>query len=125
MTSELWEKLKPLARQMRHEPTPAEKLLWQRLRNRKIANTKFRRQHGIERFVVDFYAAEARLIIEIDGPIHEYTQEEDALRQEYLESLNLHVIRFTNDQVLYDIEAVLKSIADFTPSPRSGEGGGG
>ena len=111
MTSELWEKLKPLARQMRCEPTQAEELLWQRLRNRQLANAKFRRQHVIERFIVDFYAAEAHLVVEIDGPIHEYTQEEDALRQEYLESLNLLVIRFTNDQVLYDIEAVLKSIA--------------
>ncbi|MDY0020245.1 MAG: endonuclease domain-containing protein [Anaerolineae bacterium] len=99
MPSDLWEKLKPLARQMCHEPTPAEEMLWQRLRNRGVANIKFRRQHVIERFIVDFYAAEAHLVVEIDGPIHEYTQEEDALRQEYLESLNLHVIRFTNEQV--------------------------
>jgi very-short-patch-repair endonuclease len=61
--SALWEKLKPIARQMRHEPTLAENALWQRLRNRQIANARFRRQHNIDRFVVDFYCAEVGLII--------------------------------------------------------------
>lgn len=126
---ELWKKLKPLARQMRHEPTPAENVLWQRLRNRKVVNTKFRRQHAIGRFIVDFYAAAANLVIEVDGPIHDYTQKEDTIRQEWLESQGLRVIRFTNDQVLQDIEAVLTTITTelniSSPSPKIGEGARG
>jgi len=85
---EWWEKLKPLARQKRHEPTPAEDALWQLLRGRRTAGFKFRRQHAIERFVVDFYCHEAHLIVEVDGEIHEYTREEDMLRQSFLEALN-------------------------------------
>src|SRR5689334_5456897 len=92
---DLWAKIKPLARQMRHEPTPAENVLWQKLRRKGVADAGFRRQHPIDRFIVDFYCHEARLVVEVDGSIHEYTQEEDALRQEFLESLGLRVIRFS------------------------------
>ncbi len=107
---ELWEKLKPLARQMRCEPTTAEKLLWQKLRNKQLLGFKFRRQHPIDRFIVDFYCAEARLIIEVDGEVHDYTQVEDAIRQEFLESLGLRVIRFKNEEVLMGFDGVLEKI---------------
>ncbi len=109
---QLWEMLKPLARQMRHEPTPAEDLLWRRLRSRRLYDTRFRRQHAIERFIVDFYCADARLIVEVDGVIHEYTQEEDAIRQEYLESLGFMVIRFTNGDVVTSLGAVVERIGE-------------
>jgi very-short-patch-repair endonuclease len=113
----LWARLKPLARQKRRRPTPAEDILWQRLRNRQIADAKFRRQHTIERFIVDFYCAEAQLVVEVDGPIHDYTPEEDAIRQEFLESLGLRVIRFTNDDVLHHLDAVTEAIDGFlTPT---------
>ncbi|MBP8972952.1 MAG: endonuclease domain-containing protein [Anaerolineae bacterium] len=108
----LWEKLKPLARQKRHIPTPAEEMLWKRVRSRQVKGLKFRRQHAIERFIVDFYCAEARLVIEVDGPIHDYTPDEDAVRQQYLESLELRVIRFTNDDVLNNTETVLRELLD-------------
>ncbi|MEO8611553.1 MAG: endonuclease domain-containing protein [Chloroflexota bacterium] len=111
-TPELWEKLKPLARQMRHAPTPAEKHLWGRLRNRQLGGAKFRRQHVIDRFIVDFYCQEYRLVIEVDGSIHEYTQAEDAVRQEFLESLGLRVIRFSNADVLTRIDGVVEVIAE-------------
>lgn len=97
---------------MRHEPTPAEKQLWQRLRNRKVTNAKFRRQHAIYRFIVDFYCYEARLVIEVDGSIHDYTQEDDALRQEFLKSLGLRVIRFSNADVLQQMDGVLVVIGE-------------
>jgi very-short-patch-repair endonuclease len=84
---DLWQKLKPLARQMRKEPTPAEARLWQQIRKRQIYGVKFRRQFAIERFITDFCSPEARLIIEVDGPIHQYTQEEDQVRQSLLELL--------------------------------------
>ncbi|MEH2024730.1 endonuclease domain-containing protein [Nostoc sp.] len=107
---ELWKKLKPLARQMRGEPTPAEKLLWQKLRDKQILGFKFRRQQTIDRFIVDFYCNEARLVVEVDGEIHDYTQEEDAIRQEFLESLGLQIVRFRNEDVLERMEGVLQDI---------------
>ncbi|MEW6491236.1 MAG: endonuclease domain-containing protein [Cyanobacteriota bacterium] len=110
---ELWEKLKPLARQMRHEPTLAEKQLWQKLRNKQLLGFKFRRQHSIDRFIADFYCAEVGLVVEVDGSIHDYTQEEDALRQEFLESLGLRVLRFSNAEVLNSIDGVLEVIAGY------------
>ncbi|WP_353928991.1 DUF559 domain-containing protein [Okeanomitos corallinicola TIOX110] len=106
---QLWEKLKPLARQMRKESTLAEKLLWQRLKNKHLG-FKFRRQQVIDRFIVDFYCHEIKLVIEVDGEIHNYTQKEDAIRQEFLESLGLQVIRFKNEDVLLNIEGVLEKI---------------
>ncbi len=106
----LWEKLKPFARQMRLEPTPADNMLWQRLRKRQLANARFRRQHNIDRFAVDFYCAESNLVVEVDGPIHQYPADEDQIRQECLESLGLHVLRFTNDEVLTTVDSVLNRI---------------
>ncbi len=108
---ELWEKLKPLANQMRSEPTPAENHLWRFIRKQALG-VKFRRQHVFHRFIVDFYCREAHLVIEVDGAIHEYTQEEDALRQEFLESLGLRVLRFTNGEVLQHTQAVLERIGE-------------
>ena len=110
----LWDKLKPLAREHRHNDTPAEALLWQHLRERKLNGFKFRRQHPIERFIVDFFCAEVRLIIEVDGEIHQYTIEEDHLRQSFLESLNFRVLRFTNAEVLQNMASVLDQIAAAT-----------
>jgi very-short-patch-repair endonuclease len=107
---ELWEQLKPLARQMRTEPTLAEKLLWQRLRNKQLLGFKFRRQQVIDRFIVDFYCHEVKLVIEVDGEIHNYTQAKDAIRQEFLESLGLEVIKFKNEDVLENIEGVVEKI---------------
>jgi very-short-patch-repair endonuclease len=141
-TGELWGKLKPLAREKRHEPTQAENTLWQCLRRHHLAGFQFRRQHAIDRFIVDFFCAAAYLVIEVDGPIHDYTPEEDAIRQEFLESLGLRVIRFTNEPVIGELDEVLKYItevllkplppalpsgeaefhADQVPSPPGGEG---
>ncbi len=99
--------MKQLARQQRVEPTPAEDTLWEWLRGKQLEGLKFRRQQPIERFIVDFYSSELRLVIEVDGEIHQYTQAEDAIRQAYLESIGLRVLRFTNDEVLRDVKSVL------------------
>jgi very-short-patch-repair endonuclease len=107
---DLWAKLKPRARKMRKEPTPAEDALWQRLRNHQLRDTKFRRQHVIGPFIVDFYARKPRLIVEVDGPIHEVQREADAGRQEHLEDLGYCVLRFTNERVLHEMETVLDEI---------------
>ncbi len=106
-----WEKLKPLARQMRCEPTLAEEKLWQKLKSKQLLGFKFRRQHVIDRFIVDFYCGEAYLVVEVDGGIHDYTQQEDAIRQEFLESLGLRVVRLKNEDVLNSIDGALEKIA--------------
>ncbi|WP_082127231.1 endonuclease domain-containing protein [Calothrix sp. 336/3] len=118
--TELWEKLKPLARQMRREPTAAENRLWQRLKNKQILGYKFRRQHAIDRFIVDFICNQAQLVIEVDGEIHDYTQQQDGIRQEFLESLGLRVIRFRNEEVLEHIDGVVEEIVRYleqNPTP--------
>lgn len=127
----LWAKLKPLAQEMRQQPTKAEKRLWEELRNKQLG-VKFRRQHTIERFIADFYCREARLVIEVDGDIH-HTQVEDAARTELLQALGLKVIRFSNDDVLSSMPYVIAEIRrtvkqrrceqNPTPTPpRHGEG---
>ncbi len=105
-----WDKLKPLARQKRREPTAAEDYLWQHLRDRQLNGLKFRRQYPIERFIVDFCCVSRNLIIEVDGPIHEYSTEEDVLREAYLNYAGFRVIRFTNDEVLGKLRDVLNRI---------------
>ena len=107
---ELWQKLKPLAQQMRKEPTGAEAKLWQRIRKEQIRGVKFRRQYVIDRFIVDFCSLEVRLILELDGPIHQYTQDEDRIRQSFLESLGFEVLRFPNMEVFNNLQAVLDVI---------------
>ena len=99
------------AREMRHPQTPAEATVWRTLRNRRCGY-KFRRQHPVDRFIADFYCSIARLLIEIDGDSHfEVSQEEyDQARTEYLEELEYKVIRFTNNDVRYNINAVVDEI---------------
>jgi very-short-patch-repair endonuclease len=112
----LWEKLKPIAQEQRHEPTAAEKALWKYLRIRQLHGFIFRRQHPIGQFIVDFYCYKARLIIEVDGEIHKYRVEEDRVRQLYLESLGLKMLRFSNDSVLNNIQDVLRTIESDLPT---------
>ena len=101
------------AREMRHPQTPAEATRWQQLRNRNL-EFKFRRQHPIERFIIDFYCAEVKLCIEIDGDIHleQEQQEYDSARTEVLASIGCSVIRFANNDVRYNIDAVAQEILD-------------
>ncbi len=99
------------ARQLRHEVTPAEQLLWERLRNRQLLGLKFRRQHPVGNFIVDFYCAEQKLIIELDGAVHEHQRERDQERTEILERQGYRVIRISNTDVKRDLEEVLRRIA--------------
>ncbi len=92
-------KMHVLSSELRQRSTETENLLWEKLRNRQLLGRKFRRQTPIGAYVVDFYCAEEKLVIEIDGGIHETQQEQDQLRQETLEALGLRVIRLTVDQV--------------------------
>ena len=101
------------ARQLRKNMTPAEQLLWQHLRRRQLGGWYFRRQHPLGEFIVDFYGAKARLIIEIDGPIHDRQADYDRQRSALLERMKGHrVIRFSNDEVMNDLESVLFRILE-------------
>jgi very-short-patch-repair endonuclease len=112
---DLWEKLKPMAHEKRNKPTEAEKELWKHLRMHRLHGLSFRRQHCIGQFIVDFYCKKLKLVIEVDGEIHQYQVEEDEIRQEYLESLELKVLRFPNNTVLNNIEEVIRKIELYLP----------
>ena len=114
------------AKELRKESTPAEKVLWDRLRNRQLGGYKFRRQAPMGRFVADFYCPECRLIVEIDGDIHDFQLEKDKLRTEEIKSFGYRVIRFRNEEVLSNIETVLNKILEACklPSPRMGRRAG-
>jgi very-short-patch-repair endonuclease len=98
---------------LRKKETQAEKKLWEALRNRKLQNMKFRRQHPLSGFIADFYCHELNLVIELDGKIHlsKEIKQNDKIRQAIIEGLGLKVVRFSNDEVLYNIENVLSEIS--------------
>jgi len=98
------------ARLLRKHLTPAEQALWSRLRDRQLAGIKFRRQHPLGPFVADFYCAESRLVVELDGGVHDQMQERDANRTVEFEQRGYRVIRFSNARVLHEIEQVLEEI---------------
>ncbi|MBN8649932.1 MAG: endonuclease domain-containing protein [Cytophagales bacterium] len=114
------------ARSLKKVMTPSENLLWQNLRNRKVNSYKFRRQHPISKYIVDFYCHEAKLVIEVDGGIHfiDDNVEYDKLRTLQLEAFGLKVIRFRNEEVLKNMSEVLAEIRKhLTPGPSPlGEG---
>jgi very-short-patch-repair endonuclease len=94
---------------MRTEPTPAEDRMWNAVRARR-RGYKFRRQHPIGSYLADLRCPKAALVIELDGPIHENQQDEDAVRQGCIEGRKYQVLRFTNDAVMNRLPDVLKAI---------------
>jgi very-short-patch-repair endonuclease len=100
------------ARQMRKQPTKAEASLWVRLRKRGLGGLKFRRQHIISRFIVDFYCPRAKLVIELDGAVHEVQVEYDQERRGVLQEMGYEVLRFKNDEVKENLEMVTACIYD-------------
>jgi len=98
------------AQRLRKQSTPAEAKLWQALRNRKLNGLRFRRQHPVGRFILDFYCPSEKLVIEIDGSIHTQQEDYDAQRTEELEKYGYRVLRFTNEAVLNSLNTVLEEI---------------
>jgi ATP-dependent DNA helicase RecG len=117
--------LKELQIERKKNTTESELTLWESLKTKKLG-TKFRRQHIIDKFIVDFVSIEKKLIIEVDGGYHNLPeqQEADALRTTILEEVGFTIIRFTNEQVIGDIESVINRINDRLESLPSGEIGG-
>ncbi|MCC8146218.1 MAG: endonuclease domain-containing protein [Bacteroidales bacterium] len=97
---------------LRENMTEAEKILWSRL-NKNQLGVRFRAQHPIDIFVVDFYCHTYKLIIEIDGEIHRYRKEYDQGRVAELQRLGLTVIRFTNKEIFSNIEKVMEEIMKY------------
>jgi very-short-patch-repair endonuclease len=113
------QEIKETVRNLRKNSTVAEKIFWKAIRNRQINNRKFYRQYVIKieledrserHFFPDFYCHECRLVVEIDGRIHEKKKEYDEFRESFIKSMDLKVIRFTNDEVENDLENVLSRI---------------
>ncbi len=100
------------SRALRRSQTEAEALLWQYLRARRLCGFKFRRQHPFPPYIADFYCAEKKLIIELDGSQHLDRQEYDAERTRFLNAKGNTVLRFWNDEVLKDMNAVLQIISE-------------
>jgi very-short-patch-repair endonuclease len=106
------------ARQLRRQMTPAEIKLWQRLRGHQLRGAHFRKQHAVGKFIVDFFCATAKLVIEIDGDTHALQEEYDAERTRWLNAQHRYrVMRFANDDVLHNIESVLEAIAAALSEP--------
>ncbi len=101
-----------IAGTLRRNMTRAEKILWQRIRNRQLDGYKFRRQHPIDTFVADFFCYQAMLVVEIDGQVHneESQAERDIERAQILNRHKIRVIRFTNNQIENHIDYVLNEI---------------
>jgi len=110
------------ARQLRKNSTYAEKLIWRHLRNLNLDGIKFRRQQPLGPYIVDFIAAEKKLVIELDGGQHAANKVLDKDRDQYIESEGYRVLRFWNNEVLQNTEGVLErlrqEILKDTPSPR-------
>lgn len=102
------------ARSLRREPTRAEQLLWQALRSNQVAGLKFRRQHPIGPYILDFYCAAQSLAVEVDGGIHRTTDQQryDLERTEYLHQLGIRVLRFPNEAVETSLDSVLRAICE-------------
>ncbi len=116
-SSQLFEK----AKKLRETMTPAELILWDCLRNSKLSGFRFKAQHPIKYFIADFYCHAARLVIELDGSVHDSLdqQEYDTNRTYVLEEFGLTVIRFRNEEVMHNLTTVLSEIAEHLPKTKS------
>jgi len=116
-----FQEIKKHSRELRQNMTMSEKLLWKELKNRKLSGFKFLRQHPIiykgdltklHYFVADFYCADKKVVIELDGPVHETNKDYDEFRDSELENLGIYVLRIKNEELI-NIKNVLKKIESF------------
>ena len=99
------------SRDLRQRETTPEKLLWLALRNGQIGGIKFRRQHPVGPYVVDFYCRDARLVVEVDGLSHDDKARQDAAKTNHIELQGLRILRVMNEDVMHDLDAVTRKIA--------------
>jgi very-short-patch-repair endonuclease len=128
VSPEVRRKMVEVAREFRKKPTKSEAILWEALRGKKLDGIKFRRQQPVGNFVVDFYNSAYRLVVEVDGSIHDNQVEADHDRQDILEMLGLNVLRIKSETIeknlpraLDEIRAKIEELkikANESPSPR-------
>lgn len=110
--------LQDRARELRREMTPAERRLWARIRHGQLDSAHFRRQHAVGPFIVDFFCARAKLVIEVDGDVHVTQTDYDAARTAWLEEQKQYrVMRFTNEEVFRNLDAVVEAIWEAVGPP--------
>ncbi len=121
-----------MVRGLRRRMTVAERLLWNALRAHQLDGMKFRRQHPFGPFVLDFCCVESRLVVELDGGIHDEQVEQDVFRTQFINAYGFRVVRFRNEDVMTNLESVLTRIREAASGERvlplsraPGEGAGG
>ncbi len=110
ISNNLRHKVLDAAREQRKNPTKSEKILWDALRGKKLDGVKFRRQQPIGAYIADFYSSTYRLVIEVDGGVHEFQQEADAERDETMKMLGLNILRLSAELVENDLASALEKI---------------
>jgi len=102
----------------KNSPTP-ESIVWSKLKNRQLENTKWRRQYSVGDYIIDFYCPEKKLAIEIDGDSHYHRKAiiQDKEREKYIKSFGIKFLRFTNDQVMRNLDGILNRITENLTSP--------
>jgi len=116
--------LKEHSRDLRRNMTEAEKLIWSRIRKKQVKDYQFYRQRIIGNYIVDFYCPKAGLIVELDGGQHYHPEDlkKDTLRDDYMESLGLKILRFSNNEIFGNLDAVMEKIcACLNPPLKKGE----
>ena len=105
------------AKELRKSMTPAERKLWTVLQNKQLDGYKFRRQHPIYKYIADFYCHELSLVIELDGGVHEGLEqkEHDLNRDQVIQEFGIRIIRFKNNEVIGDMEDVIRKIKEILP----------
>lgn len=108
--------LKPYARKLRNNSTPGEIRLWcEVLRARKFHGYQFNRQLPIGKYIADFACRKLNLVVELDGMSHQYKQEEDRIRDEYMQSLGYRVVRIAESEVRNDLDNVIRTLESYLP----------
>ena len=107
-------KLKSVSRKLRKDLTPTERALWSKIRKKQLNNFQFYRQKTIGDYIVDFFCPKSKLIIEIDGGQHHESEQiaKDELRTKYLKSKGFRVLRFTNIEILQNLDSVINKILE-------------
>ncbi len=115
-------KQKPRRQQLRNNATRAERLLWRYLKGAQVAGVKFRRQHGVGPYIMDFFSHECMLAIELDGATHSSAAEiaHDKKREKFISSYGIKTVRFSNDDVYTNLEGVIARIEEVVLERRSG-----
>jgi very-short-patch-repair endonuclease len=110
-----------LAIELRSNQTTAEQMLWDKIRNRQLRGFRFLKQYILDRYIADFYCSKMKVAVEIDGRIHERDdiKEYDAIREDVIKAHGIRIIRFSNDEIMHDIESVLERLVEFLESTES------